>query len=335
MDSQNPYRNNVNNSNSLYPQVIHSNPDAPYFANPNPSSNSNLYPTLDMKDLVENLFPDDLDYRHPPPAPATASAPASAPPVAAEELLIRVPGAILNLIDKQYSVELACGDLTIVLIRQGGSVVAVLARVADEIQWPLAKDLASVKLDDLHYFFSFRAPKERGSDSDSSDDEDEKNGSDDYLSYGLTIVSKGQVGLLKELDGILQNYSSFTVQKVSESAKKVEVLDETLAKETSPADLMTEKKKEEMEGKCAAYWTTLAPNVEDYNGMAAKLIAAGSGQLVKGILWCGDVTVERLKQGNEAMQKRMDPCSNTEISPETLKRIKRFFPLSSFPLFDG
>lgn len=319
MDSQNPYRN------SLYPQVIHSNPDAPSapFANPNPSSSSNLYPTLDMKDMVENLFPDHLDYPHPPSAPTPASASASAPPLAAEEVLIRVPGAILNLIDRQYSVELACGDLTIVLIRQGESIVAVLARVADDIQWPLAKDLAAVKLDDLHYFFSFRAPKERDSDSDSSDDEDGKNnGSDDYLSYGLTIVSKGQEGLLKELDGILQNYSSFTVQKVSESAKKVEVLDESLAKEMSPADLKTEKK-EEMEGKCAAYWTTLAPNVEDYNGLAAKLIAAGSGQVVKGILWCGDVTIERLKQGNEAMQKRMDPCSNTEISPETLKRIKR------------
>ncbi|XP_023552924.1 protein EARLY-RESPONSIVE TO DEHYDRATION 7, chloroplastic-like [Cucurbita pepo subsp. pepo] len=317
MDSQYPYRN------SLYPQVNHSNPDAPSpsFVNPNPSSSSNLYPTLDMKDLVENLFPDDMDYRHPP----SASASASAPPLAAEEILIRVPGAILNLIDQQYSVELACGDLTIALIRQGESIVTVLARVADEIQWPLAKDLASVKLDDSHYFFSFRALKERGSDSDSSDEEDrKKNGLDDYLSYGLTIVSKGQEGLLKKLDGILQNYSSFTMQKVSESAKKVEILDESLAKEMSPADLKTEKKKkEEMEGKCAAYWTTLAPNVEDYNRTAAKLIAAGSGQLIKGILWCGDVTVERLKQGNEVMQKRMGPCSNTEISPETLERIKR------------
>ncbi|XP_022145443.1 protein EARLY-RESPONSIVE TO DEHYDRATION 7, chloroplastic-like isoform X2 [Momordica charantia] len=317
MDLQYPRNSSFNKKNSLYPQVIDSNPDAPStsFANPNPSSNSNLYPTIDMKDLVENLFPDDLDYRHPPAA--------SAPPIAAEETLIRVPGAILNLIDRNYSVELACGDLTIVLIRQGESVVAVLARVADDIQWPVAKDMAAVKLDDSHYFFSFRAPKERGSDSDSSDDEDGKKVSDDYLSYGLTIVSKGQEGLLKQLDVILQNFSSFTVQKVSESAKKGEAMDESLARELSPEDLQTEKKKEMMEGKCAGYWTTLAPNVEEYNGVAAKLIAAGSGQLIKGILWCGDVTVDRLKHGNEVMQQRMSPCSNKEISPETLKRIKR------------
>lgn len=328
MDLQYPRNSSFNKKNSLYPQVIDSNPDAPStsFANPNPSSNSNLYPTIDMKDLVENLFPDDLDYRHPPAA--------SAPPIAAEETLIRVPGAILNLIDRNYSVELACGDLTIVLIRQGESVVAVLARVADDIQWPLAKDMAAVKLDDSHYFFSFRAPKERGSDSDSSDDEDGKKVSDDYLSYGLTIVSKGQEGLLKQLDVILQNFSSFTVQKVSESAKKGEAMDESLARELSPEDLQTEKKKEMMEGKCAGYWTTLAPNVEEYNGVAAKLIAAGSGQLIKGILWCGDVTVDRLKRGNEVMQQRMSPCSNKEISPETLKRIKRS-PLSSFTFFDN
>ena len=79
-----------------------------------------------------------------------------------------------------------------------------------------------------------------------------------------------------------------------------------------------------MEEQSAAYWTTLAPNLEDYSGMAAKLIAAGSGQLIRGILWCGDVTVERLKWGNEVLKKRVKPGSNSEISPETLKRIKRF-----------
>ena len=79
-----------------------------------------------------------------------------------------------------------------------------------------------------------------------------------------------------------------------------------------------------MEERCAAYWTTLAPNVEDYSGRAAKMIATGSGQLIKGILWCGDVTVDRLKRGNEVLKKRMSPAEkNAEISPETLKRIKR------------
>ncbi|KAG8660022.1 protein EARLY-RESPONSIVE TO DEHYDRATION 7, chloroplastic isoform X2 [Manihot esculenta] len=300
---------------SLYPEVIHSNPDLQ-------SSSSNLYPTIDMRDLVENLFPDPQEYYHHAP---------SAPPEAIEEVLIKIPGAILNLIDKNYSVELACGDLSIVRLRQGDNIFAVLARVADEIQWPLAKDEAAVKLDDSHYFFSLRMPKEHH-DSDSSSDEDDKksrneNGSDsnDILNYGLTIASKGQEALLKEFDGILQAYSCFTVQKVSESAitKGEALLSDLTVKETSPADLQYKEKKEKMEGRCAAYWTTLAPNVEDYSSTAAKVIAVGSGHLIKGILWCGDVTVDRMKWGNEVMKRRMSPKSKSEISPDTMKRIRR------------
>ncbi|KAJ1432407.1 Senescence/spartin-associated [Sesbania bispinosa] len=45
--------------------------------------------------------------------------------------------------------------------------------------------------------------------------------------------------------------------------------------------------------------------------------------LIKGILWCGDITVERLKWGNEIMKKRMGSPSQADISPETLKHIKR------------
>ncbi|XP_022740670.1 senescence/dehydration-associated protein At3g51250-like isoform X3 [Durio zibethinus] len=246
------------------------------------------------------------------------------------QVLIKIPGAILNLIDKSYSVELACGDFTVIRLWQGENIVAVLARVADEIQWPLMKDGATVKLDDSHYFFSLQLPKEAENDSSDSDDDDKKrknkssgDGSD-LLNYGLTFASKGQEYLLRELDVILQSYSYFTVQRVAEKGE--EVLDGAVfaAKEMSPADLKSETMKEVMEGKCAAYWTTLAPNVEDYSGRAAKTVAAGSGHLIKGILWCGDVTVDRLKRGNEVLKKRMSPAEkNAEVSPETLKRIKR------------
>uniref|UniRef100_A0A5B7BUG1 Senescence domain-containing protein n=1 Tax=Davidia involucrata TaxID=16924 RepID=A0A5B7BUG1_DAVIN len=314
MASQNP-----SNRTPMYPEVIHSYPDtsSPYHSNPNTSSSPHpsLYPKIHMKDLVENLFPE-----HDETAPHSPSA----PPQSVEEVLITVPGAILHLIDKQYSVELACGDFSIICLRQGENIVAVLARVAGEIQWPLAKDEVAVKLDDSHYFFSFRVPKESGSDS--SDDEGGQgsvNDSDNLLNYGLTIASKGQEGLLKELDGILEHYSTFSVQKVSQKGKKSEVLDGSMAKEVSPADLKSEKTKKQMEERCAAYWTTLAPNVEDYSGTIAKLIAAGSGQLIKGILWCGDVTIDRLKWSNDVMKKRMTPGSKSEIDPQTLKRIKR------------
>ncbi|XP_068645942.1 protein EARLY-RESPONSIVE TO DEHYDRATION 7, chloroplastic-like [Aristolochia californica] len=328
------------NSNSLYPEVIQSNPDSnsPFVSKPSssslypsldsppgterrsgpsPSSSTPLYPSVDMTDLVENLFPEanadevkNDDGNRP-----------TAPPECYEETLIRIPGAIIHLIDKQYSVELACGDLIIMQLRQGATVLAVLARVANEIQWPLTKDQASVKLDESHYFFSLGLSSTHSGDSSDDEAGSPKVSKEDVLSYGLTFASKGQEKLLKEFDGILENYSSFSVQKVM---AKSEALDKSVAKEISPSDLKAGPKKEMLEERSAAYWTTLAPNVEDYNGYVAKGIALGTGQLIKGILWCGDVAVDRLKWGDEVLKKRMDPnAKKADISPETLKRIKR------------
>ncbi|CDY07815.1 BnaC03g48070D [Brassica napus] len=266
-------------SQSLYPTVDMSNPEAPL--NPSSfsssSSTTNLYPSLDMDDLAP-------------------------PPAATEEVILKISGAILHLIDKSYSVELACGDLTIIRIVQDGNVVTVLARVADEIQWPLTKDENSVKVDESRYFFTLRPTKDFGHDPSHEDDEGEEN---EMLNYGLTVASKGQEHLLEELEKILEDYSCFTVQQVSEEAKETgeEVLDVT---------------------QCAAYWTTLAPNVEDYSGKTAKLIASGSGHLIKGILWCGDVTMDRLKWGNDFMKRRLSKAEKErDVHPDTLKRIKR------------
>ncbi|KAK6916711.1 Senescence/spartin-associated, C-terminal [Dillenia turbinata] len=111
---------------------------------------------------------------------------------------------------------------------------------------------------------------------------------------------------------------SFSVQKVSRG------LNGSVAKETSPEDLeVSEKKRELMENSSAAYWTTLAPHVEDYSGSVARMIAAGSGQLIRGILWCGDVTVDRLKWRNEYLMKRMGPGTSSEVSPGVMRRIRR------------
>lgn len=284
---------------------------------------------------LDNLFPSPRSDGYSP----------SAPPQYVQESHITIPGAIIHLIDTHYSVELAAGDLQIISLRQGDNTVAVLAAVSDEIEWPLTKDLAAVKLDASHYFFSFKPPRD-GEGSDSSDEDGakkskkkdkkkkkkkkkEKKGGEsekkenDVLSYGLTIISKGQEGLLKELDAILENCSNFSVRKVDEKAAKV--VAGAAAAEITPLEWKTdEKKREEVEGQCAAYWTTLAPNVEEYSGTAARLIAMGSGQLVKGILWCGDVTIDRLKWGDEVMRNRMAPGEKAEIDPSTLKRIKRF-----------
>lgn len=175
----------------MYPQVAVVDQNVPF---PSSTSRQNLYPTIDMNDLVENLFPQNDQT-----APERQHYSPSAPPEILEETLLVIPGSILHLIDKHYSVELAIGDLFLHRLRQGNNIVAVLVRVGNEIQWPLTKDLAAVKLDDSHYFFSFQAPK---------DDESDKESVGDSLNYGLTIVSKGQEKLLKDLDGILNSHAS-------------------------------------------------------------------------------------------------------------------------------
>ncbi|KAL8267411.1 hypothetical protein R6Q59_004755 [Mikania micrantha] len=278
------------NLRNLYPEVIQSNPDSSSpFSYSKPSSPAPsappLYPSLDLKDLEENLF---VDTHHSyDPHDLTSIQPS-------EEVIIKIPGSIVHLIDKQQSIELASGVLEVIRLRQGNAVVAVLARIDDLIQWPLVKDEAAVKLDGSHYFFTLRVPSDPNTDSES----------DHLLNYGLTVTGKGSEKALEEFDQVLEEYSAFSVKAVERSVVGAE-------------------KGGSAEAKAAAYWTTLAPNVEDYSGSVARMIAAGSGQLIKGILWCGDVTVDRLKWGNELLKKKTKSGSKSEVSPQTLKRMKR------------
>lgn len=302
--------------NSLYPEVILTNPEStsPFLSKPTSSSSSSLYPIIDMTstDVARDLFPDD-------DAVVSSSNPSS------EEVLVKIPGAMLHLIENDNSVELACGDFAVVGLRQGENIVAVLARIGDEIQWPLAKDEAAVKLDDSHYFFSLRIPSSGGEYSDDGESEIVAVAEErlEVLNYGLTIASKGQEGLLRELDRILETYSCFSVGKVGGGGPG-RVLDGAVARETTAEEMRSEEeKRERMSESSAAYWTTLAPNVEDYGGKVAKMIAAGSGQLIRGILWCGDVTVDRLKWGDDFLRKRVGAASSPAVCPRTLRRIKR------------
>ncbi|XP_074570721.1 protein EARLY-RESPONSIVE TO DEHYDRATION 7, chloroplastic-like [Curcuma longa] len=297
---------------SLYPSL-----DSPSGPTPSPPPSApSLYPSLDMADLVENLFPDtshgdgggggdDEQTLLPPPV---------------EETLIHIPGALLHLIDPHRSVELAAGDFSLARLRQGDNAIAVLARVGDGlVQWPLARDEAAVKLDDSHYFFSLRVPPTSVGDQDDG-------GGCDLLNYGLTFAAKGQEGLLEELDRHLQAYSSFSVQKIDVQGRDLpsaEVLDGSVTKEVTPEEGMGPKK-QMLEERSAAYWTTVAPNVEEYSSSVANMIAKGSTQLIKGILWCGDVTVDRLKWGENLLKRRLEPGSKpAEISKDAMRRMKR------------
>ncbi|KAI4994284.1 hypothetical protein ZWY2020_029332 [Hordeum vulgare] len=60
------------------------------------------------------------------------------------------------------------------------------------------------------------------------------------------------------------------------------------------------------------------------NAAWRQAIASGAENVAKGILWCGGMTVDRLRWGNEVLRKRIQPGdTEAEVSPEMLRRIKR------------
>jgi spartin len=320
-------------SQSLYPQVEQSHPDlnTAFLA-----ASSSLYPTVDPDELAENLFPE-----------AKEDEDAAPPPPATEETLVAVPGAQLHLVDPARSVDLGAGTLSVVRLLQGGHSVAVLARLAPPgrqrrgllrlfsrseaepvVQWPLTRDVAAVKLDTSHYFFSLFVPHSDHDDEDAA-----------ALSYGLTVAGKGQDEALAQLDRVLEEYTTFSVKQVGEKSSEAAMMDTRAAvADITPEEAAGEEKSaafwttvaditpEEAAGeeKSAAFWTTVAPNVDDYSSSVARLVARGSGQMVRGIIWCGDVTAEGLRRGEGVVRKTVGPSATpAQLSPSTLRRMKR------------
>jgi spartin len=317
-------------SQSLYPQVEQSHPDlnTAFLAAPAATASSLLYPTVDPDELAENLFPEAKeDEDAAPPLPAT------------EETLVAVPGAQLHLVDPDRSVDLGAGTLSVVRLLQGGHSVAVLARLAPPrhqrrgllrlfsrsgdgadlhaepvVQWPLTRDVAAVKLDPAHYFFSLFVPHSDHDEADKEEDEDAA------LSYGLTVSGKGRERdeMLAQLDRVLEEYTTFSVKQVGEKSSEAAMMDTRAA----VADITPEEAAGEE--KSAAFWTTVAPNVDDYSSSVARLVARGSGQMVRGIIWCGDVTAEGLRRGEDVVRKTVGPSATpAQLNPSTLRRMKR------------
>ncbi|KAL9167217.1 hypothetical protein ABFS82_05G080400 [Erythranthe guttata] len=47
--------------------------------------------------------------------------------------------------------------------------------------------------------------------------------------------------------------------------------------------------------------STIASNMEDYSRSVTRMIVAGSGPVIRGILWGGGVTLDRLKWGGDGV----------------------------------
>uniref|UniRef100_A0A3B6IVH1 Senescence domain-containing protein n=1 Tax=Triticum aestivum TaxID=4565 RepID=A0A3B6IVH1_WHEAT len=316
---------------SMYPEVPQSHPDHNTAFQYNPAASTatgageSLYPTMDPHEMAENLFPADA---------AEDAAPA---PPTVEEALVDVPGAQLHLVDPDRSLDLGAGTLSVVRLRQGDHCVAVLARLTPD------------KSNQRRGFFSFLssgrstrqrrrcrqarrrpllllAPRPHSDHPDDKEDDVAETDADREaaLSYGLTVAGKGQEQVLEELDRVLKEYTTFSVKQVDEEAGgKSEVMDTRAVSEITPEEAAGDKK-EEIEEQSAAFWTTIAPNVDDYSSSVARLIAKGSGQLVRGIIWCGDITASGLKCGEAVLKKGAGANGKpTQVKPSSLKRMKR------------
>ncbi|GMQ06365.1 hypothetical protein CsSME_00050991 [Camellia sinensis var. sinensis] len=134
------------------------------------------------------------------------------------EVLLRIPGCKVHLVEEGEALELANGDFTLCRILDDNVILATTVKIGDDLQWPLTKDEPAVKLDALHYLFSLPM----------------KNG--DQLSYGVTFLDGGSLGVL---DSYLQenscfSCSSFSIQNKNlnwnEFAPRVEDFNNFLAK---------------------------------------------------------------------------------------------------------
>lgn len=301
----------------------------------------------------------------PPPEPKSRlpypnpSSPESVdlPVDAREDVLVRIPGAIVHLIDRQASVHLGSGDFSLVRLSQSGNGIAVFARVGEELQWPVTKDEASVKLDDCHYFFSLHVPPEIEKECRAAPEErgqaTEASSTDDVLNYGVTFGPRSDAASLGQLDEVLKQYSFFTVPEVTQAETGKGIRNwpgksnfeerstpmpaagsekERMRENATPEEVLAEPglKEAALEQGSAAYWTLLAPNVEDYTSTIPRAITAGAGHIIRGIFWCSEATIAQLEKGNLYMKGKLTPNETpTKISPSTMRRIRRVKKISA------
>lgn len=316
-----------------------------------PSSPSILYPTVFSQPSPAASSQPSLHYPDP-----FSSEPV---PDASQELLLSIPSSIAHLIDAQHSIHLASGDFSLVRLTQLGNGIAVFARIGADLQWPLTKDQASVKLDPYHYFFSLSVPPEIEEECRSSPEErnqpPEAPQDENLLNYGITFAPGTDTASLKQLDEILEQYSFFIAPSVvpkegerdgqsgasleAPSAADASAIEaggilkseeiETEAKEIDKVPAV-DVNESPLEQGSEEYWTLLAPNVEDYSDSIARAIAVGSGHVIKGIFWCSEATIAYLEKGHVFMKGRVKPKdTSTKMSPSAMRRIRRVRKISA------
>ncbi|TVU35253.1 hypothetical protein EJB05_17131, partial [Eragrostis curvula] len=183
-----------------------------------------------------------------------------------EETLVRVPGASVHLMaGSDGPVELARGgDLAVVRITKDDVAVATVVRVGRDLGWPLARDEPVVRLDRLHYLFTL--PDKDGT----------------FLNYGVSFAATADAAALASLDGFLRSNACFSAPSAGAGAFLP-------FRSSRPPPVSSPD----------GYWNGFAPRMDGYNGVLANAIAAGTGQLVKGIFMCSEAYASQVQKGAE------------------------------------
>lgn len=205
-----------------------------------------------------------------------------------EETLLRVPGASVHLLDgAEGPVELARGDLAVVRIAKDGVAVATVARVGRGLGWPITRDEPVVRLDRLHYLFTL--PDSTGGGG---------GGGALFLNYGVSFAAPADDALLASLDALLKANACFSTPS-SPAGAPAPSRSSAATTTTRPAPTTTTT--------ADGYWNDFAPRMDSYNNVLAKAIAAGTGQLVRGIFMCSEAYATQVRASDRSLTSNLFP----------------------------
>ncbi|RWW09338.1 hypothetical protein GW17_00027175 [Ensete ventricosum] len=108
-----------------------------------------------------------------------------------------------------------------------------------------------------------------------------------FLNYGVSFAAPH--GGLASLDMFLEENACFS----------------------APSDASSSLKRKN--SSYEVYWKDYTPRIEDYNGVLAKAIAGGTGEIVKGIFKCSNAYSSQVQKGATLLQPQ-DAASNTDAS---------------------
>lgn len=220
--------------------------------------------------------------------------------VAVEENLVMISSAVVHLVDGEWSVEVGRGEFSIVRRNQRSTESAMVAKVGEYLRWPISKDVHAFKPDKLRYLFCILTP---AADVESFEDTDDtvilsKDTPAEVLNYVVSFPAENDSSKLDFLDKLLEQQTQFT--------------DSSLVNTDSPLS-----------------------TGEGYNSVVARAIAAGTGQFVKGLLFCSSAFSSKVQKGGKLLIDRMEGncepkrvMKSAEINPKVMRSIQRVRRLS-------